>query len=65
MSKRCFAQRFHYTLKLLKYQWNMISKEQKKHLKLNNIKTTYNKSFKSKLKVFYLASVTSVKKANT
>ena len=27
MSKRHFAKRFHYTLKLQKYQWNMISKE--------------------------------------
>ena len=46
MSKKYFAQRFHYTLKLQKHQWNMI---QKKHLKLNSIKTTYNDSFKSKL----------------
>ena len=27
MSKKYFAQRFHYTLKLQKHQWNMISKE--------------------------------------
>ena len=51
---------FHYTLKLLKYQWNMISKDI-----INDIKTTYNKSFKSKLKFINLTSVTSVKKANT
>ena len=37
----------------------MISKET---LKLNNIKTTYNKSFKSKLKVIKLASVILIKK---
>ena len=61
MCKRYFVQTFHYTLKLLKYQWNMMSKETPK---LNNMKTAHNKSFKSKLKV-NLASVTSVKKANT
>ena len=38
---------------------------EKKHLKLNNTKTTYKKSFKSKLNVINLASVTSVKKAST
>ena len=37
----------------------MISKET---LKLNNIKTTYNKSFKSKLKFIKLASVILIKK---
>ena len=62
MFKRYFVQSFHYTLKLLNYQWNMISKEP---LKINNIKTTYNKSFKTKLKVINVASVTSIKKANT
>ena len=56
MCKRYFVQRFHYTLKLLKYQWNMISKE--------TLKTTYNQSLKLELKV-NLASVTTVKKANT
>ena len=48
MSKRYFVQRFHYTLKLLNYQWNMTSK---KHLKLNNIKTTYNKASKENYKL--------------
>ena len=48
MSKRYFVQRFHYTLKLLNYQWNMTSK---KHLKLNNIKTTYNKASKQNYKL--------------
>ena len=38
---------------------------QKRHLKQNNIKTNYNKSFKSALKVIKLASVTAIKKANT
>ena len=61
MSKR-YVRRFHYTLKLLKYQWNMISKET---LKRSNIKTTYNKSFKTKLKVIKVVSITSIKKANT
>ena len=41
MSKRHFVQIFHSTLKFLKYQ---ISKETLK--KLNDIKTSYNKSFK-------------------
>ena len=63
-----FVQRFHYTLKFLseydmKYQWNMISK--KKHLKLNNIKTTYNKNLIWSLKVVKLAPVALIKKANT
>ena len=62
MSKRYLVQRFHYTLKLPKYQWNMISKET---LQISNIKTTYNKSFKTKLKVIKVASITSIKKANT
>ena len=52
MSKRYLVQRFHYTLKLPKYQWNMISKET---LQISNIKTTYNKSFKTKLKVIKVA----------
>ena len=43
----------------------MISKDQKNHLKINNIKATYDKSFETKLKVFKVASVTSIKKANT
>ena len=46
---------------MLNYQWNMISKETLK----NNVRTTYNKSFKTKLKVITLASITSIKKANT
>ena len=62
MSKRYFVQRFHYTLKLLKYQWNMISKET---LKKNHIEITYNKSFKIKLKVIEVAPLTSIKKAST
>ena len=62
MSKRYLVQRFHYTLKLPKYQWNMISKET---LQISNIKTTYNKSFKTKLKVIKVACVMSIKKANT
>ena len=38
----------------------------KKHLKLDNYKTTYNnKSFKLKLKVIKLTSVTSIEKADT
>ena len=40
----------------------MISKET---LKINNIKTTYDKSFKTKLKVIKLASETLIKKSNT
>ena len=40
----------------------MISKET---LQISNIKTTYNKSFKTKLKVIKVASITSIKKANT
>ena len=43
----------------------MILKETQKHLKINNIKTTYNKSFKKRLKVIKVASETSIKKANT
>ena len=39
--------------------------KKKKHLKINNIKTTYNKRFKTKLKVIKVASITSIKKANT
>ena len=39
----------------------MISKET---LKINNIKTTYDKSFKTKLKVIKVTSTTSIKKAN-
>ena len=34
MSKIYFVQRFDYTLKLLKYQWNMISKENLKKITL-------------------------------
>ena len=34
-------------------------------MKINNIKTTYNKSFKTKLKVIKVASIMSIKKANT
>ena len=62
MSKRYLVQRFHYTLKLPKYQWNMISKET---LQISNIKTTYNKSFKTKLKVIKVVSITSIIKAST
>ena len=63
MSNKYFVQRFFFTLQLLKYQWNITSK---KHLKLDNFKTTYNnKSFKSKLKVIKLTSVASIKKADT
>ena len=40
-------------------------KKKKKHLKIINIKTTYNKRFKTKLKVIKVASITSIKKANT
>ena len=40
----------------------MISKET---LKINNIKTTYDKSFKTKLKAIKLASETLIKKSNT
>ena len=65
MSKRYFELRFYYILKLLKDQWNVISKETQKHLKINTMKTTYNKSFKTKLKVIKVASETSIKKANT
>ena len=65
MSKRYFELRFYYILKLLKDQWNVISKETQKHLKINTMKTTYNKSFKTKLKVIKVASITSIKKANT
>ena len=40
----------------------MISRETPK---INNIKITYNKSFKTKLKVLKIASETPIKKANT
>ena len=63
MSKKYFEQRFLSTLQLLKYQWNLTSKET---LKIDNYKTTYNnKSFKLKLKVIKLTSVTSIEKADT
>ena len=52
-----FVQRFHYTLKLLK--------NKKEDLKLNSIKTTYNKNCKYRLKVIKLPSVTSINIANT
>ena len=64
MSKKYFVQRFLSTLQLLKYQRNITSK--KKHLKLDHYKTTYNnKSFKLKLKVIKLTSVTSIEKPDT
>ena len=59
MSKRYCVQRFLSTLQLLKYQWNITSKE---IFKLGNIKTTYNKSFKLKLKVIKLTSERQLKK---
>ena len=58
MSKKYFVQRFLSTLQLLKYQRNITSKK--------HYKTTYNnKSFKLKLKVIKLTSVTSIEKPDT
>ena len=51
MSKKYFGERFLSTLQSLIYQWNITSKETLK------TKTTYNKSFKLKLKVINLTSV--------
>ena len=51
MSKKHFGERFLSTLQSLIYQWNITSKETLK------TKTTYNKSFKLKLKVINLTSV--------
>ena len=48
---------------ILHYNYYNISeiKYKKKHLKLNDFKTTYIKNFKLKLKVIKLASVTLIK----